>query len=153
MICAAGMRSDDNAMPKFDWYLFLVIIVFVEFRDRPHRIAASLFCAVDKVADFKPFANSFGDVSPSRFEHHVVPHSGKEFWFGPVSPRRSAHFSAGDQPVALGAENQDRGGHSPGSDATQNRISQGGPKALGSPTGSKPRQRRADRIPLGWHRV
>lgn len=74
--------------------------------------------------------DSSGDVSPSGFEHHVVPHAGKEFWLGLVGTCRGVHVGDADKSVVPGAEYQHWRGYSPGFDAAEHRIDRGGANAL-----------------------
>jgi hypothetical protein len=54
----------------------------------------------------KPHLDSFGDISPPGFEHHVVSHVGKEFCFGVVGTGRRADLNVGNRAVVFGAENE-----------------------------------------------
>ena len=55
--------------------------------------------------------DSFSDIRPSGFKHHVVAHVGEELSVGLVSPRRSSHLPVGSQAVVCCAENKQRCGH------------------------------------------
>jgi hypothetical protein len=56
----------------------------------------------------QPIKDSFGDVGPSGFKHHVVSHAGKELCLSSVGACSRTDLVVGDGAVGFTAEDQER---------------------------------------------